>query len=130
MAAGAAGSSTGAGLRSAIGAAALVAVVAAVSFGIIPVEPVSLARATTALIVGMAVLYFAYFFTVADLSREERRRGVVLVVLFIGCTLFFSGFEQAGSSLNLFAERYTDRIIGPLHFVIPSGWFQSLESGR
>jgi POT family proton-dependent oligopeptide transporter len=47
------------------------------------------------------------------------------VVLFVGCTLFFSGFEQAGSSLNLFAERYTDRQIG--HFVIPSGWFQSLN---
>ncbi len=44
--------------------------------------------------------------------REERKRGVVLVVLFVGCALFFSGFEQAGSSLNLFAERYTDRMIG------------------
>ena len=53
---------------------------------------------------------------------------MVLVVLFVGCALFFSGFEQAGSSLNLFAERYTDRMIGWLHFVIPTGWFQSLNS--
>jgi len=50
------------------------------------------------------------------------------VVLFVGCSLFFSGFEQAGSSLNLFAERYTDRTIGWLHVVIPTGWFQSLNS--
>jgi POT family proton-dependent oligopeptide transporter len=33
----------------------------------------------------------------------------VLVVLFLGSALFWSGYEQAGSSLNLFAERYTDR---------------------
>jgi len=51
-----------------------------------------------------------------------------LVVLFIGCALFFSGYEQAGSSLNLFAERYTDRTVAWLHFVIPAGWFQSLNS--
>ena len=53
---------------------------------------------------------------------------MVLVVLFVGCALFFSGFEQAGSSLNLFAERYTDRMVDWAHFVIPTGWFQSLNS--
>jgi proton-dependent oligopeptide transporter, POT family len=52
----------------------------------------------------------------------------VLVVLFVGCVLFFSGYEQAGSSMNLFAERYTDRVVGWFHFVIPAGWFQSLNS--
>ena len=60
-----------------------------------------------------------YYFLFADLTTEERRRGVVLAVLFVGCALFFSGFEQAGSSLNLFADRYTDRMIGWLHFEIP-----------
>jgi proton-dependent oligopeptide transporter, POT family len=47
----------------------------------------------------------------AGLDREERRRGVVLLVLFLGSALFWSGYEQAGSSLNLFAERYTDRVM-------------------
>ncbi len=110
-----------------IGTAALALILASVSLGVVAVEPVSLARATTALIVTMAVLYFGYFFVIADITPEERRRGVVLVVLFIGCTLFFSGFEQAGSSMTLFAERYTDRTVGALHFMIPSGWFQSLN---
>jgi len=101
---------------------------AAVVFGWIQVNPVSLAQAVSYLIAAMVVLYFLYYFTLAGLTAEERKRGVVLVVLFIGSVLFWSGYEQAGSSLNLFAERYTDRAVGWLHFVIPSGWFQSLNS--
>jgi POT family proton-dependent oligopeptide transporter len=65
---------------------------------------------------------------IADLTLAERKRGVVLAVLFAGCALFFSGFEQAGSSLNLVAERYTERTLGALHFVLPASWFQSLNS--
>jgi POT family proton-dependent oligopeptide transporter len=101
---------------------------ALVSLGFIPVSPVNIAQAVTYTIVTMAVLYFLYYFFIADINREERRRGVVLVVLFVGCALFFSGFEQAGSSLNLFADRYTDRVVQWAHFVIPSSWFQSANS--
>jgi proton-dependent oligopeptide transporter, POT family len=108
--------------------AAAVLLLTLVSFGVIPVSAVSVAQAVTYAIVAMAVLYFLYYFFIADINREERRRGVVLVVLFIGCALFFSGFEQAGSSLNLFAERYTDRAVEWAHFVIPSSWFQSANS--
>ncbi|MGB6307077.1 MAG: peptide MFS transporter [Steroidobacteraceae bacterium] len=111
-------------VASAVGAAIL----AAVGGGWIPVNAVFLAQAVTYSIAAMAILYFLYYFVAAGLTSEERRRGVVLVVLFIGSALFWSGYEQAGSSLNLFAERYTDRAIGWLHFVIPTGWFQSLDS--
>ncbi len=104
---------------------ALAALLVAISTGAINVDPVGLARITQNLILGMAALYFLYYFLAGGLSPQERRRGVVLVVLFIGCALFFSGYEQAGSSLNLFAERYTDRTIGG--FTVPSSWFQSLN---
>ena len=100
---------------------------AACTFGWVSLDPVSLARGTTAAIVGMAVLYFAYLFLAAKLTAEERRHALVIVVLFLGSALFWSGYEQAGSSLNLFAERYTDRVVGAGHFVIPTGWFQSLN---
>jgi proton-dependent oligopeptide transporter, POT family len=101
---------------------------ALIAFGWIAVNPVSLAQIITYVIAAMVVLYFLYYFSAAGLTAEERKRGVVLVVLFVGSVLFWSGYEQAGSSLNLFAERYTDRAVGWLHFVIPTGWFQSLNS--
>ncbi|MDP9088626.1 MAG: peptide MFS transporter [Pseudomonadota bacterium] len=109
-------------------AAVVLLILGLVSSGVIPVSPVSLAQAVAYVIVTMAVLYFLYYFFIADLTPQERRQGVVLAVLFVGCALFFSGFEQAGSSLNLFAERYTDRLVGWAHFLIPTGWFQSLNS--
>ena len=111
-----------------IGVAILALVVIAATIGLIPIDALQLGQAAAYIIAGMGVLYFLYYFLFADLTAEERRRGVVLVVLFIGCALFFSGFEQAGSSLNLFAERYTDRMIGWLNFEIPTGWFQSFNS--
>ncbi len=115
-------------LRLGIGVAVLVAVLAALCTGAIPVNAVTLAQGAVYVIVAMAVLYFAYYFFIADLTSVERKRGVAMLVLFAGCALFFSGYEQAGSSLNLFAERYTDRAIDWLHFVIPTAWFQSLNS--
>ena len=113
-------------LRLWIGVAVLALAVLSVSVGWIPMDALRLGQAAAYIIACIGILYFIYYFVFADLSTEERRRGVVLVVLFVGCALFFSGFEQAGSSLNLFAERYTDRMI--LNFEIPTGWFQSLNS--
>ena len=114
-------------LRLWIAVASGVALFAACSAGIIAVDPVGLAHLTTGVIVGMAALYFLYYFFAAGLDAEEKRRGVVLVVLFLSSAMFWSGFEQAGSSLNLFAERYTDRVLGALHWQIPTGFFQSLN---
>jgi POT family proton-dependent oligopeptide transporter len=111
-----------------IGVGVLVLVVAACWAGVIPLNPVSLAQATLTIISSVAVLYFAYLFLAADLSAEEKRRAVVIVVLFLGSVLFWAGYEQAGSSLNLFADRYTDRALEGLHFVIPTGWLQSVNS--
>ena len=113
-------------LKLSAGLAAALLALAACTLGWIEVDPLRLAHASTLLIAGTAAAFFAYVFLAAGLSAEERRRALVLVVLFVGSALFWSGYEQAGSSLNLFAERYTDRHVGA-HFVIPAGWFQSLN---
>jgi POT family proton-dependent oligopeptide transporter len=105
--------------------AAVLAVLAALLSGLWNPDPLALAGLSTAVIVGLAVLYFAYLFAFGGLDRDEKKRLVVIIILFLAAAMFWAGFEQAGSSLNLFAERYTDRTIGG--FEIPAGWFQTLN---
>ncbi len=59
-------------------------------------------------------------------SREEWKRIAAIGVFFVFSTLFWGAFEQAGSSLNLFADRHTRLAVLGLSF--PSTWFQSLNS--
>ena len=77
--------------------------------GAIRFDAGGLAAKSVYAIVIVAALFFARVLFDSTLTRLERNRTIVLVALFIGAALFWSGFEQAGSSLNLFAERYTDR---------------------
>jgi POT family proton-dependent oligopeptide transporter len=104
------------------GSAALMLVVAS---GIISLSPVELQAGSTWVIVAVAAAYFVYLFFFAHLTPLERRRAVMMLILFLGCALFWSGFEQAGSSFNLFADRYTQRTFSS--FTIPAAWFQSLN---
>jgi len=93
--------------------------------GIIAVDPVWLSKSSTVLIGGLAAVYFTYLLAFAGLDADDKKRVVVIIVLFLGAAMFWAGFEQAGSSLNLFAERYTQRVING--FEIPAGWFQTLN---
>ncbi|HEU5398118.1 MAG TPA: peptide MFS transporter [Gammaproteobacteria bacterium] len=72
-----------------------------------------------------AVLFFAYILVFGGLTGVEKKRVVVIFLLFAGAALFWTGFEQAGSSLNIFGDRYTDRDV--LGYVFPAGWFQSVQ---
>ena len=92
--------------------------------GTIQFNPVKLAQGTTYVIVGMAAVYFTLIFIFGQLDAMERKRVAVVVVLFIAAAMFWSGFEQAGSSLNLFAERHTDRLMSWFNYEVPAGWFQ------
>ena len=93
--------------------------------GWIRFDALALAQGTTVAIAGVTAAWFAYVFIAGRLSVDERRRMIVIVVLVLACAMFWAGFEQAGSSLNLFAERYTLREFGG--FEIPASWFQSLN---
>ena len=93
--------------------------------GVLTFDATQLASGTQVVLVGFIVLYFVYVFVAGRLTREERNRTVVILVLVVACAMFWSGFEQAGSSLNLFAERYTLRQLGD--FEVPASWFQSLN---
>ena len=120
----------GAGLRRdwlvVAAAVALLALAASLLMtGAIAVNPAPLAKGAAYVLVGMAAAYFLYLFLGAGLDAVERKRVVVVLVMFVACALFWSGFEQAGSSMNLFAKRHTDRFLGG--FEIPAGWFQSVQ---
>jgi POT family proton-dependent oligopeptide transporter len=108
------------------GLSALILLVGLGLAGIIKVDPVMLARRTGAFIVAVAILYFLFVLALVPLDKTEKQRVGVIIVLFISSTLFWAGFEQAGSSFNLFAERYTLRHFAWLSREIPAGWFQSL----
>jgi len=58
-------------------------------------------------------------------TGQEWGRIVAALVLTLFALIFWAGFEQAGSSLTLFADRATRLVV--LGFTYPSSWFQSVE---
>ncbi len=59
-------------------------------------------------VVSIGVLTFIGWFMITKCTKIERERLALALVLLVGCVVFFALFEQAGSSLNLFADRNTD----------------------
>jgi POT family proton-dependent oligopeptide transporter len=78
------------------------------------------------LLIVLPVVYFAWLLTRKDWTRQERMRLGAIPFFFLFAAIFWSAFEQAGSTLNLFADRFTDtRVLG---WKFPSTWFQSVNS--
>src|SRR5215217_8388131 len=60
------------------------------------------------------------------LNGDELKRVLVIFLLFLFSILFWMTYEQAGSSLTLFADRLTRTTI--LGWQYPSSWFQSVPA--
>src|SRR5262245_9109893 len=58
-----------------------------------------------------------------------QRIAVILILCFVGNVFFWTAFEQAGSSLNVFAKHSTDRSLGGLFGAegFPASWYQSVN---
>ena len=102
------------------------ALVVLAMMGVIHIDPVSVAEKMTATILTMALLYFAFLLFIAKLTMDERKRVGVIIILFLFAAIFWSAFEQAPTSLNLFARDYTDRVI--FGWEMPTLWLQSVNS--
>ncbi|MGG3467244.1 peptide MFS transporter [Neobacillus pocheonensis] len=59
------------------------------------------------------------------LTKKEKQRTTVIFILAAFVVFFWAGFEQAGSSLTLYTDRFIDRNV--FGFTIPTAWFQSLN---
>ncbi len=94
--------------------------------GVIHLDPLVIGKNMTYLLVGVAVLYFAYIFIAGGLVGDEKKRVVVIFVLFVFAAIFWAAFEQAPTSLNLFARDFTNRQLGS--FEVPAIWFQNVNS--
>jgi POT family proton-dependent oligopeptide transporter len=108
-----------------LGLMLLCALAALVFTGQIRLAPTAVLGASTGIIAAIAAVYFAYRLVGAGLDGIERRRVGVIILLFVAATLFWGGYEQTGSSFNLFAERFTDRDLRG--FIVPAAWLQALN---
>jgi POT family proton-dependent oligopeptide transporter len=94
--------------------------------GVFTISATAVAARMRDVMLAMALAYFAYLFLFAGLNTDEKKRIAVIVVLFVFATIFWSAFEQAPTSLNLFARDFTDRIV--MGWEVPTLWLQSANS--
>lgn len=107
--------------------AAIVVVIGLGSYtGALPITATQVADTAGTFLLVLTVGFFAWLYLTPGWTREERKRLYVVGVLFLGAALFWSAFEQAGSTLNLFADRNTDNQVLGVSF--PSSWYQSMNS--
>lgn len=90
--------------------------------GRLVLDPVRIAAASSWIIALAVLAYLGYLLFFAGLAPAERRNVYVIAALFAGYAAFYAGFEQGGASLNLFAERYTDRHL--FGWSLPAGVLQ------
>jgi POT family proton-dependent oligopeptide transporter len=106
-------------------AAAVVTFGFLVGTGAIPVTLKQVATTLGYLIIALAVLYFGYIILAGGYDKTQNKRSMVMFWLFILSAIFWSGFEQAGSSMNLFARDLTDRMVHG--WLMPAGWLQNVN---
>jgi POT family proton-dependent oligopeptide transporter len=112
-------------LTSVIGLVGIV-VIGLLFTGAVPIDVEAIAKSSGTVIAVVAVGYLGYVIAFGGLNKGDKNKVGVIAVLFFFSAMFWSGFEQAGSTLNLFAERFMDRTV--LGWEIPTGYFQSINS--
>ncbi len=112
------------GIEAVVGLALIIG--ALQSMGAIQMTLVTVVDSTGIFIVSLAAVFFLYVVFYGGVTTIEKKRIWVIAVCFLAAACFWSGFEQAGSSMNLFAERLTDRVIGG--WEMPASWLQSVNS--
>lgn len=101
----------------------------AIVFGVImgwSALPASVGKTIIIVIAVVAVAYLVFTIFKGTSGKTEWSRVGVILVLAIFNIFFWGGFEQAGTTFNLFARDNTQRMIGS--WEIPASWFQSINA--
>ncbi len=94
--------------------------------GVLPFTVAQVVDAYGYVLLAITLAFFIFLFMAGKWTTAERNRLILIVVFFIAAVLFWSVFEQAGSTLNLFANDYTNNVI--FGHAFPSSWWQSLNA--
>ena len=109
-----------------VGLAAIVLLFVLAAIGAITIDAQEIGRHLVNITLAMVVIFFAFVLFAGRLTGDEKKRIGVIFVLFLFAIVFWGAFEQAPTSLNLFARDFTDRTIGG--WEMPATWFQSINS--
>jgi POT family proton-dependent oligopeptide transporter len=94
--------------------------------GIIDVTLQQVAQVLGGSILVIVALFFVYLLAFSSHTGIEKRRLGVIFWLFLLIAVFWAGFEQAGSSMNLFGSEGTNRMM--FGWEMPASFFQSVNS--
>jgi proton-dependent oligopeptide transporter, POT family len=94
--------------------------------GALPITPRQVSDAAGYFLLILTAVFFGWLFSSASWTAEERKRLYAIGLFFLAAALFWSLFEQAGSTLTLFAERDTRTSV--FGWTFPTSWFQSMNS--
>jgi POT family proton-dependent oligopeptide transporter len=93
--------------------------------GAVEITAQTISNALGVVLVIVTAAIFSWLLLGKGWSAIERKRLAAILVLFLSAAVFWSAFEQAGSSLSLFAERSTNR--EAFGFLFPASWFQFVQ---
>lgn len=93
--------------------------------GMLGITIEQVAQSLGVIVVLLAIGYFLYLHFAGGLTAIEKKRLWVIFWLFILSATFWMGFEQAGSSMNLFARDLTQRVYGD--WEMPASWLQNVN---
>jgi len=61
----------------------------------------------------------------APLTKKEKQRTAVVIILTVFVIFFWAGFEQAGGALTVYTDKFVNRNV--FGFTLPTSWFQSVN---
>jgi len=104
---------------------ALTAITALMLSGTLSFDPIVASKFVAVTFLAIFVIYFLWVYLLGNLNAVEKKGMLAFLLICVASTMFWSGFEQAGSSLNLFGQDFTNRMIGG--FEMPTTWLQNVN---